>query len=253
MRHYCRSSHKLAENGKRNWGRSFALTFQMKLILLKYYHEATIPLCKQNIFCLISCQNIFFIFLFTICNIWSYLAKSPASTVNETRCFGASCRKFFLCLNIYRAPNPGEPPTPIPSPLTQILTLPHTHTLLFTPSFPVSNIFLDNVDNATLRITNGPPSHRRQCLLYSSLPLLFLCVFCCLHLFASSACFFVCYYVCFFVHLVVMFPDTNGLPLPLAMGHQQRHCVLFALSPIYGDCLIILIKICIFISWKYVL
>ena len=127
VRHYCRSSHKLAENGKRNWGRSFALTFQMKLILLKYYHQATIPLYKQNIFCLISCQNIFFIFLFTICNIWSYLAKSPASTVNETRCFGASCRKFFLCLNIYRAPNPGEPPTPIPSPLTQILTLPHTH------------------------------------------------------------------------------------------------------------------------------
>ena len=126
VRHYCRSSHKLAENGKRNWGRSFALTFQMKLIFLKRYHQATIPLCKQNIFCLISCQNIFFIFLFTICNIWSYLAKSPASTVNETRCFGASCRKFFLCLNIYRAPNPGEPPTPTPSPLTQIFTLPHT-------------------------------------------------------------------------------------------------------------------------------
>ena len=143
MRHYCRSSHKLAENGKRNWGRSFALTFQIKLIFLKYNPQATIPLCKQNIFSLISCQKIFFIFLFTICNIWSYLAKSPASTVNETRCFGASCRKFFLSLNIYRAPQPRRAPhshptplpanpTPIPSPLTQILTLPHTHFTLHT-------------------------------------------------------------------------------------------------------------------------
>ena len=64
---------------------------------------------------------------------------------------------------------------------------------------------------------------------------------------------FVCYFVCFFVHLVVMFPDTNGLPLLLTTGHQQRHCVLFALCPIYGDCFIILIKICTFISSRYVL
>ena len=179
VRHYCRSSHKLAENGKRNWGRSFALTFQMKLILLKYYHKATIPLCKQNIFCLISCQNIFFIFLFTICNIWSYLAKSPASTVNETRCFGASCRKFFLCLNIYRAPNPGEPPTPIPSPLTQILTLPHTHFTVHTqlPCFKYISrqCWQCNASDNKWPSQRPPPVP----LLFISVIIVFLCVFYC--------------------------------------------------------------------------
>ena len=183
---------------------------------------------QTKLFSLISCQNIFFIFLFTICNIWSYLAKSPASTVNETRCFGASCRKFFLCLNIYRAPNPGEPPTPIPSPLTQILTLPHTHFTVHTqlPCFKYISWQCWQCNPSD----NKWPSQRPL-----PMPPLFIIVIYLLHfiiyiyLRLMLVCLFVCYFVCFFVHLVVMFPDTNGLPLLLATGHQQRHCVLFTL------------------------